>query len=143
MQKELQTFYFTIITPPLIFFIILYLADIFDVMFKLGSGSHYIEIGLLGMAVLLAFVVPMWYRILFVKKVKGRRFVEKELFMKFQKSFLMISQSTLYIALLAFYLQTSKWIMFTIVLLTLYALYFYYPSEKRIESEKKLFKVRE
>lgn len=142
MQKELQQIYLKMISPGVFLLFILFGLYFFEydtVYFSIGRiGSFSILLA----SVLFSFIIPMWFRISFIQKMKHKKETPSELFLKFQKMYLQISSPSFYLMILGYIAGIEQKIMVIIILSALYALYFYYPSEKKIEREKKIFKVK-
>ena len=143
MVKEMQKFYYSWATPGVVLVIIFFILDFFEINFYLGESSHTISITLLLFAALFSVILPLWFKLMFVKRVKGLKNVDRRSFIKFEKVFVLISSFSIYVVVVAYIFQTPQWLMLIIALFSLYSLYFYFPSEKRIKMESKIFRVKD
>lgn len=94
------------------------------------------------LSVCFAIAFPIYYRITFVNKVKDKKSVSPELFIYFEKKFLYLVMVTPYLAVLAYLFQLPKFHFAGTILCTFYAVYYYFPSKRRMRFEQKLFRVK-
>ncbi len=90
-----------------------------------------------------ALVAPLLYRLVLIRRFKEQQNVEQENFLSFQKNTVTIALSTFYFFCLALLTAASELVYMGIFLLALYSAYFYFPSQKRIDFEMHLFRVRD
>jgi hypothetical protein len=141
MQKKLLRHYLTINLPGIASFIILYILVKFHVNIFLPVQKGWVQVVMMIASGLFAVVLPLWYRILFVNRMKGKANTDKHRFIQFERDFLTLASVSVYILVAGFILAMPRIPLAVMVLFVIYALYFYFPSEKRIRSEKKIFKV--
>jgi hypothetical protein len=92
-------------------------------------------------AVMTAIAGPIFLRTLFAHSVRARHHVDAADFLKFQRRILQVSQITVYLAVAAVWFNFPRFYAAAIVLMGLYAMYYYYPSRQRIDFDKKIFRV--
>lgn len=92
---------------------------------------------------ILALAVPIFYRSIFNNSLKDKKSITSERLFNFENRTLYIIASTAYLVLLAYLFQLPQFYFAGTALFSLYGLYFYYPSEKRIENEKRIYRVKE
>jgi membrane protein implicated in regulation of membrane protease activity len=109
----------------------------------LGQISKAGTVLLIFLAASFSILLPLWFRIFFIRKVQGQSNVSVEQFIQFEKTFILIAELSLYVALIAYLFKAPKMQMLFIALFGFYAAYYYFPSLKRIHHEKKLFRVKE
>ena len=143
MQQEIQAYYFKLILPAVVCCLLIFALEKMDINVFLGEISQAGTILLIVLSASFSIVFPLWFRIFFIRKVKGQRDVSGEQFLKFEKTFLLIAELSLYVALIAYVFKVPKMQMLFIALFGFYAAYYYFPSLKRINHEKKLFRVKE
>lgn len=143
MEKQLSGFYIKSYLPGIMAFIMLYLLHQSGVEVTFAIESTFLVVFLVILAALTSIVGPLWYRIWFVRKFRNAKAVPRQEFLRFQSRFIGIGASTVYVTIAAFLLQLPRIPFLTIVLLVLYTMYFYYPSAKRIRSEKKMFRIQD
>ncbi len=88
-----------------------------------------------------AIAGPLFLRTLFAHSVRKQQAVTTVDFLAFQRRLLWISQITPYLAFVAVFCDFPRFYAAAIVLMGLYALYYYYPSQRRIGFDKKIFRV--
>lgn len=94
------------------------------------------------MAALTAVAGPIILRTMFVNTVKDQQYARENDFLGLQKKILWSSQLTPYIAFFAVVFGFPKFYAAAIVMMALYSLYYYYPSRKRIDFDRRIFRVR-
>jgi hypothetical protein len=95
------------------------------------------------LAVIFAIALPVFARSFFVHKIKDKKTISKNILFKFERRLIIISLVPSYIIIFAYILSFSNFYFSGIVLVALYSAYYFYPSEKRIQFEKHLFRVQE
>ena len=141
MQKALVKHYLKINIPGIAAFIMLYIMGKLNVPVFIPVHHGWIQVFMMIAVALSAVVLPLWYRISFVKKMKGKAHTDESDFIKFEKKFLTIASASVYVLIAGYLLALSRIPLSVMLLFVLYALYFYFPSEKRIRSEQKIFRV--
>ena len=140
-QKKLLRHYLIINLPGIIAFIILYMLGKFNAEIFWDLRYKWLPITMILAEGIFAILLPLWYRIHFVNRKKAHKQTEKQEFIKFEKNFLSLASVSVYI-LVAGYLTGLPKIPFAVmVIFVIYALYFYFPGEKRVRSEQKIFRV--
>ena len=125
------------------------LLFIYFVLYALNRNFFITKVGRIGSTIFLfvglifAFLVPLWYKLFFIKKIKDGKVFSKESFLRFEKNYLSISFIAVYNMLFAYLFQVDRIPMYIIILSGIYVLYYYYPSERRIALEKRIFKIEE
>ena len=142
MEKEIQAYYFKVILPAVVCCLIIFILEKMKIDVFLGEISKAGTFLLIFLAALFSIVAPLWLRIFFIRKVKGQNEVFMEQFMKFEKTFILLAELSLYVVLIAYVFRVPKMQMVFIALFGFYAAYYYFPSLKRINHEKKLFRVK-
>lgn len=93
-------------------------------------------------ATLTALALPILMRTLFAKRTARSGAVAPDTFLRFQKRLLFVSMVTPYLGLLAPLLALQKFYASATLLMSLYAVYYYFPSQRRIHFDKRIFRVR-
>jgi hypothetical protein len=142
MHKTLQKHYMILVLPGLGLFGFLGLATALDLVspdwFVISSGFY---VTVFVAAVITAIAGPIFLRTLFAHSVRARHHVDMTDFLKFQRRLLQVSQTTVYLAVGAVWFNFPRFYAAAIVLMGLYAMYYYYPSQRRIDFDKKIFRV--
>lgn len=140
MQKALTRRFFVVITPALL---------------VLGGWAAYrnlveptppIEPKITGPAAFIAAVVfaialPLLGRDRFVKRVAKEQFVPPETFLAFELSNMTLGLVSAYFAAAAYVCAVSQFHFGGAFLAALYAAYYYFPTNKRMAHEMRLFRV--
>ena len=142
MTQKLRKTYLILLLPAVSGIIIIFLAKTYNyralgqVEF-LGVVAPLIFI----LSVIFAIALPIFYRTLFVHRVRHLKNLSKNNLIKFELNLLYIALVTPYLTLIAFLLELPRFYLAGSVLMALYAVYYYYPSHKRIQFEKRIFRV--
>ncbi|MCD4721982.1 MAG: hypothetical protein K8S13_19285 [Desulfobacula sp.] len=89
-----------------------------------------------------AIAGPLFFRTLFAHSMRKQKQVPAKEFLSFQRKILWISQITPYYAFAAVLCDFPRFYAAAIVLMALYAVYYYFPSRKRINFDRKIFRVK-
>jgi len=89
-----------------------------------------------------ALALPIFYRTLFANRMRSRQSTPEAEWFRFERNLIFIALVTPYITLAAQVLQLPRFHLAGTILMTLYALYYYYPSRKLLDFERRIFRVR-
>ena len=89
-----------------------------------------------------AVALPIFFRTLFAHKIRHQKSTSEAELIKFERNFLYIALVAPYLMLVAYLLEFPRFYLAGTVLMALYAVYYYYPSKKRIQFERKIFRVK-
>lgn len=92
-------------------------------------------------AIVLAVALPLFYRATFVRSVEGRKNVDIARFLSFQLGSMTMALLAPYAAAAGYVAGVSNFHFGGAFLASLYAAYYFFPSEKRIAQEMRLFRV--
>ena len=142
MAKKLKKTYFILLLPAVFGIIAIFLAKTYSVLALgqppfLGIIAPFIFI----LSVIFAVALPIFYRTLFAHRVRHLKNISENNLMKFELNLLYFALVTPYLTLIAFLLELPRFHLAGTVLMALYAVYYYYPSQKRIRFEKRIFRV--
>ena len=88
-----------------------------------------------------ALALPIGYRLVFVHRYRHRFHVPSRTFIRFEKNLVHIVMGAPYAALAGYGLGIGTFHFAGSLLMAIYAVYYYYPSEKRLAAESRLFRV--
>jgi len=88
-----------------------------------------------------ALATPILYRALFAHWNRHRRSVSWEELYRFERNLIGITMVTPYLALSAYVLQVPRFHFSGILLMAMYAAYYYFPSQRRILADRKVFRA--
>lgn len=144
IKQELQSLFVKLLSPAILFIVVLEILKYFGYYhIPEISRSRILDISLILLAACSALAFPLMYRTWFINGVRGQQSVQRNSFMLFQKRSLLIVLSSAYVFSLVSFLGASDVVYYSVFLLALYGTYYYFPSQKRITFEMRLFKVSE
>jgi len=143
MHKQLKTHYYFAVVPAVGLFLAIGLAKtahlIHTGQFAVPSFVHSMVFVL---SAATAIAGPLFVRTMFAHFKRLEHQVSEHDFLAFQRRLLWVSQVTPYLAVTAFLCDFPKFYATAIVLMALYAVYYYFPSQRRIDFDRKIFRVR-
>ena len=142
MHRTLQKQYIILVLPGLGLFLVLGLATVLNLIpperLVLPSGVHNaVFVAAAGTAI----AGPIFLRTLFAHSVRHLREVDAAIFLMFQRRLLRVSMTTVYLAFAAVLFEFPRFYAAAIVLMGLYAMYYHFPSQHRINFDKTIFRV--
>ena len=143
MVAELKRTYLIILIPSILGFMLAYGAKAFD-LFRIDREAGHANIlgpAIFIICVTLAIALPMFYRALFAHQKRDQKMVSEAEFIKFERRLMVISLITPYLALVAYTLEFPKFYTTAAILMGLYAIYYFFPSEKRLAFDRRIFRV--
>lgn len=87
-----------------------------------------------------ALAGPILYRSLFAHRQRHLVKVPQPVLYKFERNLTSMALVAPYLALVGYFLQLPRFHMAATLLMALYAVYYYYPSQKRIAFDGKIFR---
>jgi len=132
------------ILPALILLIIAKLAiDYQIIIVNQFAGFRAFEVIVFVLAVAFSLAFPVLYRIIFINKIKDRKNLPASVFLQYEKNSLLLVMISPYLAVVSALFSFSSFYFFAVILFALYGCYYYFPSQKKINFEKKMFRVQE
>jgi hypothetical protein len=143
MIDKLKRTYFTLLVPAIVGFAAYFIAKTYDlVAFGPTKFQGILAPLLFILSVVFAIALPIFCRVLFANSVRQKKGVSEADLLKFERIFLYIALVTPYIALAGYMLELPRFHLGGTVIMALYAVYYYYPSQKRIQFERRIFRVK-
>ena len=143
MADELRRTYFTLLIPAIVGFIAISAAKKFNLLeFGYITSLELLAPLVFVLSVVFAIAWPIFFRTLFAHKIRHQKSISKADLIKFERNFLYIALVTPYLTLTAYLLEFPSFYLAGTVLTALYAVYYYYPSKKRIQFERRIFRVK-
>ena len=93
------------------------------------------------LSVFFALALPIFIRSLFAHTVRRLKSVPEEDLFRFERKLIFVSLLTPYLILPAYLLNFPDFYLIGTTLMALYAVYYFYPSTKRIQFERRVFRV--
>jgi hypothetical protein len=142
VAKKLKKTYFIILLPAVVGLIAGYAAKSYNFL-AVGQFQFrgIIALFVFILSVIFAVALPIFYRTLFAHRVRHLKNLSEKKLIKFELNLLYLALVTPYLTLIAFLLELPRFHLAGTVLMALYAVYYYYPSRKRIRFEKRIFRV--
>ena len=143
MVDKLRRTYFTLLIPAIVGFIAISAAKKFNLVeFGYITSLELIAPLVFVLSVVFAIAWPIFFRTLFAHKIRHQKSIPEIDLIKFERHFLYIALVTPYLTLAAYLLEFPSFYLAGTVLTALYAVYYYYPSKKRIQFERRIFRVK-
>jgi hypothetical protein len=143
MVDQLRRTYFILLIPAITGFIAISIIKKFGLMeFGPIIFQEIFAPLVFVLSVVFAIAWPIFFRTLFAHKMRQKKRVSEVDLIKFERSFLYIALVTPYLTLTAYLFEFPSFYLAGTVLMALYAVYYYYPSKKRIQFERRIFRVK-
>ena len=143
MIDKLRRTYFTLLIPAIVGFIVISAGKKFNLVeFGYITSLELIAPLVFVLSVVFAIAWPIFFRTLFAHKIRHQKSIPEVDLIKFERHFLYIALVTPYLTLAAYLLEFPSFYLAGTVLTALYAVYYYYPSKKRIQFERRIFRVK-
>jgi hypothetical protein len=143
MTHGLKRTYFTLLLPAVAGFILIFVLRNFQlVRFNIPQIPPILYPIIFVVSVCFAVALPIFYRTVFANKRRHQTRTAEEDWLKFERNMLYIAMATPYVALIAQILQLPRFHLGGTIIMALYAVYYYYPSKRRIEFERRVFRVQ-
>ena len=142
MHERLKKIYFIVLTPALFGFVGVYLLQ--QHLRPLGMPDKPMAViaqAIFMLAVLVALAGPIFYRALFAHRQRKMFDVSPAVLFKFECRLTVMALVTPYLALAGYFLQLPRLHLAATILMALYAVYYYYPSRKRILFDMQIFRT--
>ena len=143
MTEKLKKQYFIFLMPAVGLYICLGLARQFHMIRPgLFTPSPFLATGVFILSAVTALAGPVLCRASFAHAVRGEKRISPARFLSFERSILWISQVTPYFGFLAVLCEFPAFYAAGILLMTLYSVYYYFPSAFRVNHDRRIFRVR-
>jgi len=106
-----------------------------------GSVQHFTERLIFIASSICAIALPIFLRAWFAHKVRDQKSVSRDALFCFERRLICVSLAALYFLMPACLLEISSFYFGGTILVSLYAAYYFFPSEKRIRFERRMFRV--
>lgn len=143
MSHDLKRTYFTLLLPAVLGFILIFAIRHFHLLsFNIPQFPSAIPPFIFIVSVCFAVALPIFYRTLFANKMRHQTRTSEREWLKFESNLLYIAMITPYVGLIAQILQLPRFHLAGTIVMALYAVYYYYPSKRRIEFDRRVFRVK-
>jgi predicted membrane channel-forming protein YqfA (hemolysin III family) len=142
MKTTLQKRFVFMLTPAMIGFgCVLLLRSLGIDPIEAKTMAGWVPV-LFVLAVVTAAAAPIMVRAAFAHRMHRHRRTSQAEFFRFQHALLIVVMATPYLALAVYTLAAPAFYLGGALLAMLYALYYHYPSEKRIDFDRRVFRVQ-
>ncbi len=144
MRERLRKLYVGLLAPAVVLFALAYVAqakrvvDVAPVMRRYPALAPSIFL----LAAMCGIALPILFRTMFVYEHRSKQQIPEEDLFAFERKTLISAMVTPYLAIAAAFCQIPKVLFAGTVLSMFYAVYYFYPSKKRISFEKRIFRVK-
>jgi Ca2+/Na+ antiporter len=143
MAGELKKTYYILLLPSVTGFVLLFFLKTYNAInMETVQFSGYFSSLIFILTAVFAIALPIFYRTLFAHKIRDEKGVSEKDFIKFERGFLFIALIAPYLTLIAYVFDIPRFYAAGSLLMSMYAVYYYYPSKRRISFEKRIFRVR-
>ena len=144
MEAQLKKNYIAILAPAVAGFIIAVFAKNIAAM-DMGAFKSWQPVtgpALFILSIVFAVALPLLARTLFVNRHHREKGIPEDVLLKFERNTMAIALVAPYIALAAYILETPRFHLAGALLAGFYAVYYFYPSHKHIQYERRIFRVK-
>ncbi|MGD8520032.1 MAG: hypothetical protein PVF56_02705 [Desulfobacterales bacterium] len=143
MTYDLKRTYFTLLLPAVAGFIISFVLQHFQLVdWTIPRFTAILPPAIFIVSVCTALALPILYRTVFANNVRHQTSTAEKDWLKFERNLLYIALATPYVGLIAQILQLPRFHLAGTIIMALYAVYYYYPSKKRITFDRRVFRVK-
>jgi len=143
ISKILQkTYFFQLITAVVLVAIaysLKYYFKLTDTGMVAGQTTMIIVTTLSGV---MGIAFPIFYRSYFVYKIRNKKQISTDTFIGFERTLLSIALLTPYFLVISVLMNMNQTANTLIALFSLYAAYYFFPTEKKVLFEMKIFRIK-
>jgi len=142
MTEKLKKTYFLLLLPSILGFVLAGWAKACD--FIEINPINFIEIAgasIFILCIALAIAFPIFYRTVFAHQSRDLLRVPEKKLLNFERTLISVVMITPYLALIAYFLDLPRFYTAGAILMGLYAVYYFYPSTRRIAFDRKIFRA--
>jgi len=143
MLKTLRKIYYSMFLPWTLIFAVLYLLNFFNIVtlpvFYAGKPFGII---IFVLAPVLSIAVPVFLRANFAHSIRNLKAISLDKLFGLERNLILVTMITPYLAVVAILFDVPDVYTTGIFLFGLYSIYAYFPTENKIRSEMKIFRVK-
>jgi len=142
MDRKLRNIYLSLLLPSVAGFTLVYVAKMLGFFNRSAFQTHsFMPPIVFILTALFAIALPIFYRSYFAHIHRHRiRVSAKELESMETRTIALVMLAP-YLALLAYGLNLPRFHLCGTILMALYAVYYFYPSRKRLDNQMKLYRI--
>ncbi len=142
-SKFLQKIYFWQLLPAIILIAIAYLLKYY---FKLSDTESApgltVSVVITTLAGIAGIAAPVFFRSYFVYKNRDKKQILPDDFLSFERLLLTTALMSPYFLVISILINMNETANMLIALFALYAVYYYFPTEKKVRFEMKIFRIK-
>ncbi|MGD8303293.1 MAG: hypothetical protein PVI55_12840 [Desulfobacterales bacterium] len=143
MMAQLKRTYFILLLPPVVGFI---LTGVFKAYapFRVDriDNPEVWAATIFILSITTAIALPTLYRTIFAHRNRDKKDVSETELLNFEKRLIYFTLTTPYLALASYVLEFSRFYTTGTILTGLYAIYYFFPSGKRLALDQRIFRVK-
>lgn len=142
MQQQLLKTYFRFLIPAVLGFAAGFLNHTGQLTdwFQQPAESSWI-VAVFVLALVFAVAAPIMVRTVFAHRRRERQHISESEFMAFERTLIRVALLSPYCAMIAYLYRFPEFYLAGSFLAALYAVYYFYPTRRRIQFEKRIFRV--
>jgi hypothetical protein len=143
MTSELRKIYFAFLMPAVAGFLILSAIKTFDRLpWEQVQPPRMVGVFIFIFSFFFAIALPIFMRTIFAHRMKDRKTIEVSELAGFQRNLISVALLAPYLSLVAYFLELPGFYFSGSFIAALYGAYYYFPSDKRIDFERKIFRAK-
>ena len=143
MIKDLTRTYLRLLIPAGFAFFCAYWIKRFDVIgIDPRSFAKILAAPVFILSAIFGIAVPVLLRTLFAHKNREATHTSESEWFLFERNLIRVALITPYVSLVGYYFDVPRFYMSGSFLFTLYAVYYFFPSNRRIAFERRIFRVK-
>ena len=143
ISRTLKRIYFLELLPSVLLIGMIYLLKYhFKLLTTIYIPGYFVSALVLFLTIVIGIALPIFYRSYFVYKIRNQKQISTETFIRFEKVLLIAALVTPYFLFISLLINMKETANLVITMLALYAVYYYFPSEKKVRFEMKIFRIK-
>lgn len=142
-SKTLKRIYFLELLPAIVLIGIVYLLKNYTkLLTAVPIAGHFVSALVLILSIVVGIALPVFYRSYFVYKIRDQKRITTETFINFEKVLILAALTTPYFLFISLLINMKQTANLVITMLFIYAVYYYFPSKKKMRFEMKIFRIK-
>jgi len=143
ISKILKRIYFLELLPGIVLIGIVYLLKYYTkLLTTVPIAGHFVSALVLILSIVVGIALPVFYRSYFVYKIRDQKRITMKTFINFEKVLIFAALTTPYFLFISLLINMKQTANLVITMLVIYAVYYYFPSKKKMQFEMKIFRIK-
>ena len=143
VSKTLSRTYFWQLIPAAVLLVLAWsLKYLFHLTTAGNTAGLSVTIVVTTVAGVIGIALPVFYRSYFVYKVKDKKQISNDAFLTFERTLITLALLPPYFLVVAMLMNMNQTALILITLFSIYGAYYYFPGEKKILFEMKIFRIK-